>query len=71
MSKEKKGNSAFKKSIALPDKKSFGTTSIKLDNKKVEIISTKIAQMNKRFEGLIEECKMALNRLNDNQPLKA
>lgn len=74
MAKRKKLTSSEfekKKSIASPDKKTVRKPQIKLDDKKVEAISAKIAFMNKRFETLIKECKDALCKLNDTKHIEA
>lgn len=68
MSKNKKAASSKKmvaNSTPKATPKTARTTPNKINSKKVEFIADKINQMNKRFENLIEECQVALKKLNE------
>lgn len=69
MAKNKKtaSGSSFNKKKATPatSKKPIKSSIGKIDDKKAELISEKINKMNKRFENLISECKIALQELSE------
>jgi hypothetical protein len=54
-----------KKAIPATSKKPVKKNITKLDDKKVEIISEKLARINNNFECLISECKTALKQLSE------
>lgn len=55
-----KSSLSKKKSLPTTDKQTTKRPLIKINNKKVEIISEKISRINKNFEHLILECQNAL-----------
>ena len=70
MAKNKKAassSSSFKKKKAAPatSKKPVRNSADGIDSKKAEVISEKINKMNKRFENLISECKVALDYISE------
>lgn len=54
-----------KKVIITTGKKPAKKNEPKIDIKKVEIISKKLTKMNKSFECLIRECKVALTKITE------
>lgn len=75
MGKNKKAGSitpANKKKVeVLPAKKITKKAVSKIDNKKVDLISERLNQINKNFETLIEECQTALKNLTEKTAIPA